>query len=174
MSEESLNFADFSAEKRAEGMLLVMRCLLVAFYILFVGCAFLVCYLSRIIPLFAIAPILLWILVYFTWRYVSYDIHYTFDHGIMTFAHVYANRTKRIKKVRLTVQIRDAVYLGHLDAAETAEWREQVKVVYDFLPSRKAADAVMLVTQDNRAIAFVCPPNMRKLMIRFCHAQKLA
>ena len=70
---DSPNYAEFSYDVKSEGRIKTLRTLAVIGYIAFVAAFFLVCYISRVIPVFALAPILTWILVFFTWGLVKFD-----------------------------------------------------------------------------------------------------
>ena len=85
MSEYDSPYAsEYTYAKRAEGLNLIARVALVFLYAAFVGGFFGLCYYTRIIPLFAVCPIFLWMLVFFTWRSVSYDYYFEFRSGILT------------------------------------------------------------------------------------------
>ena len=72
----SPNYAEYTYEKKAEGKMRILKYLLIVGYVLFVALYFLICYITRLIPLFALCPLITWIMVYFTWHYVSYDVYY--------------------------------------------------------------------------------------------------
>jgi len=70
---DSPNYTEFSYEAKAEGKIKIMRILAIIGYVAFVAAYFLVCYITRVIPAFAIAPIFTWILIFFTWSLVKFD-----------------------------------------------------------------------------------------------------
>lgn len=80
-----LNTYEYSAEQKTEGKWLVYKLLLVSAYI-----AYTLIYLALIIktgfvPLGALIPLTLWIIIFFTWRYTSPDYTYTVLSGELTF-----------------------------------------------------------------------------------------
>ena len=82
---ESINAAQYAYEKKQEGKLAAMKALLIFIYIAFAVGFFVFCCTTGFVPLFAVCPIFLWILVFFTWPLVKFDIVYTFAHGTLTF-----------------------------------------------------------------------------------------
>ena len=112
MSEsDSPNRAEYGVEKKTEGKWILFRILLIAGYTLFAAVYFVICYISAFIPVVALLPLFLWILIFFTWRYVSVDCCWTFESGAMTFTTVYARRSRRIRRVRLNCRVSDALQI---------------------------------------------------------------
>ena len=113
---ESLNCAQYAYEKKQEGSLAVMKTVLIFIYIAFTLGFFLFCFITRIIPLFAVCPIFLWMLVFFTWPMVKFDIVYTFEHGNLTFYKEYrwlkGKKRKELLKMRIQEAERIAPYTG--------------------------------------------------------------
>ena len=64
---DSPNYASFSYQKKNEGTVKLKRSLMVLGYVLYLVVFFLACYLSKLIPVFALAPLTLWIIIFFTW-----------------------------------------------------------------------------------------------------------
>ncbi len=174
---EMINGAEYAVEKRPEGRLKRKRLLLVMAYILFPVVAFLGCYISRIIPLFAVVPIFLWMLIYFTWRYVSIDVGYTFESGVLTFFTVLANRSKRIRKDGLTVTVKNAQYVGWLTDSAAKKELGAAQKTFDYVSERRAEDAAVLVFTDEKgrkcAVLFNCIPKVKGLIRRFYPDSKL-
>ena len=75
---DSPNYAEFSYDVKSEGKVRTMRIMAILGYAAFLLLYFLICYATRMIPVFAIAPIFTWILVFFTWSYVKYDYYFEF------------------------------------------------------------------------------------------------
>ena len=90
-----------------------MRVALVLFYVLFVIAVFTAGLFVRIAwPLFALIPLLLWILVFVTWRYTNVEYEYTITSGKLTFSKIYGNRSR---KRMFEMDLRDAVLIAPLD-----------------------------------------------------------
>ena len=97
---DSPNYAQFTYEKKNEGKVRLCRTLMVFAYVLYLVAFFLVCYLTRVIPVFALAPLTLWIIIFFTWRFTNPEYEYSITSGILTFSVIYGGRTrsKRFEK----------------------------------------------------------------------------
>ncbi len=138
------NYAEFSYEKKSEGKNKLSRILLVLGYIAFISLFFLVCYLTRLIPVFAVAPIFLWMLIFFTWRLVSYDMYFEFKSGTLSLGRVKEKKTGRIKKELLSLSVQNAreicPYTKDLSLAKE-------KRVYDF-SSAPSSDKCILIRFD--------------------------
>jgi hypothetical protein len=93
--DESPNSAEYVYEKQSKGKVKLQRTLMICLYVVFVLAYFLFCYISRIIPLFAMAPIFLYILYLFTWRLVKYDCYWEFRSGELTAGTVRVGKAKK-------------------------------------------------------------------------------
>lgn len=165
-----INAAEYAAEKKAEGALLRRRILLILLYIAFFFGAFLACYITRIIPLFGVAPLFLAVLIFYTWRYASCDVGYTMEAGRITFFVVYAARTKRLRRDRLTLRVGDALLIGHAEDAAVKDALATVKRRYDFSASRRAPDvaiAIFPTEKGNIGVYFDTTEETVKLLRRF-------
>ena len=90
-----------------------LRVALVLFYALFVVALLVVGLFIRIgWPLFALVPLLLWILVFVTWRYTDIEYEYTITSGKLAFSKIYGGRSR--KRV-FEMNLRDAVLIAPLD-----------------------------------------------------------
>lgn len=172
MNMDSPNSAEYIASKKVEGMLLVKRILLIVLYITFTVGYFGVCAGIGVIQLVAVLPILLWMLIFFTWRYVSYDDAYTFSSGTMVFSRVYAKNGKRISREKLRIRVQDAKYAGLWSGGRRDDEMRNVKKLYDFASSANSADAVFVVFDDPSgvecAVRFDCISRVKKLLVAFC------
>ena len=156
---DSLNTAEYAYEKRAEGTLKIRKILLVCLYVAFFVGFFAFCVGTRIVPLFAVAPIFLWILVFFTWPLVKFDITYTFEHGELQFSKLYNALKGRRKKPLLTVKVssatRIAPYRGEtIDAAVrdlSSSASSDTRVVLEYRDAEDAAHAVIFDTTERIA-----------------------
>ncbi len=129
---DSLNQAEFSYEKKSVGKNKLYRILLIIGYVLFVILFFLACYLSKLIPVFALSPIFTWMLVFFTWRYVSYDMYFEFAAGVLMLGTVRVRKSGRTKKPRLFISVKDALEIAPYDPASAPK---DVEKAYDFSES---------------------------------------
>ena len=99
---------EYTYARHAEGSNKLMRILLVLVYIGFVGGFFAFCYFTRIIPLFAVCPIFLWMFIFFTWRYVSYDYYFEFRNGTLTLGRSIIRKKREMRKAKYSIVIKDA------------------------------------------------------------------
>lgn len=153
-----MSFSDeqFAAEhiyaRKAEGAVLRARLLMLLSYFLFAVAYFLFCYISRFIPLFAICPILLWILIFFTWPLVGYEVYCEVAHAELTIGRakkrgkrrpLYTVKVKEIKEIVRVTPGRvkfEGKNVKNLSSSHRAEYRllatfrsgkGEVSVVFD-------------------------------------------
>lgn len=162
MSENFINYAEYGVEKKAEGKNRIARILLVFLYILF-SSLYAGFFISVRIPhLIAILPILLWILIFFTWRLVKYDCEYRIEKGEIIFSHSQSAKRKT-EKLRLRIKEADEI----IPAEQYA--RENDRLIYDFRGSKNCSCGyVILYSEKGRKIAvfFEAIPKVLKLLKR--------
>lgn len=107
---------EFKAEQKHEEKWLLLRILLIIASVLYTVGYLALIISTRIIPLGALIPLTLWILIFFTWRYANPDYEYTIASGVMSYYVRYGNK----KKKKLKAQIR-------LSEAETITPLSQIK-----------------------------------------------
>ena len=165
---DSLNTAEYAYEKRAEGSLRIKKILLIVLYVAFVGGFFGFCVGTRIVPLFAVAPIFLWILIFFTWPLVKFDITYTFAHGELEFAKTYTALKGRKVKNLLSIKVSSATRIApyHGEAVEGN--------VRDLSSSLSSDNRVILEYRDGdgatHAVIFDVTERIAKLLCSFNRA----
>ena len=170
MSEfDTPNFHEYTYRKKAVGKNRVIRILLVALYCLFVLAFFLFCAQTRFLSIFALCPVFTWMLIFFTWRTVSYDIYYTIDGGMIELGKVKVRKTGRKKAPKLKVHIKEATeikpYLGENDELAGASR------VYDFSESPISDKRIILKTnKDGKEICALFEGTARaaKLLSSLC------
>ncbi|MGM9680598.1 MAG: hypothetical protein ACI3XR_03740 [Eubacteriales bacterium] len=87
----SSNYAEFVVEKKVEGSYKTHRMLMILAYVIVIGV--LVGLFISINPfMVAIAPIIGWILIFFTWPLVSIEYKYTIDNSVFTGYAVYGGK----------------------------------------------------------------------------------
>ena len=120
-------------------------------YVAFVGGFFGFCVGTRIVPLFAVCPIFTWILVFFTWPLVKFDVCYQFEHGTLRFFKVYRSLKGRTKKplaeVKISSATRIAPYEGEELSARMSDYSSSasstVRVVVEYRNEKDEAMAVV-------------------------------
>ena len=153
---DSPNYTEFTYEKRAEGKMKLAKLLLILLYVAFVGAFFLVCYMTKLIPIFAVCPIFTWMLVFFTWRYVSFDIYYTFNHGDMEFGRVKVKKNGQSRHPSLKINVRTALLVAPFDEAEgTEEYKNASKHIDYSSYSSSLSRVVMVLPKGEKTIAII-------------------
>ena len=173
---DSPNYAEYAVEKKVEGSLRARRLLMILLYALIAGVYFGVC-VTTFVALIAVLPMLMLILIYFTWSYVSYDVSWRFSAGKMTFCRVYGSRSRRIEKQTLTVETKNALYVGTPDSERGKAALSSARRIYDFASSASDSDAAILVfKQANGAVSavrFNCIRRLAKLLRVFAPMAEL-
>ena len=146
---DSPSYTEYSYEKHPEGKMKLLKLLLILSYIAFVGLFFLFCYLTRIVPLFAVCPIFLWMLVYFTWGLVSFDVYYTFNHGEMVFGKYKTKKGVQKRRPCLSLKAQDAYLAAPFDENFDRAELDGVKKIYDYSSSSQS-DKLVIVIFDNK------------------------
>ena len=105
------NFAEYVYRKKAEGRLKLKKSLMLVGYFAFILVYFLVCYISRVIPLFAVAPLFLWILIYFTWHRVNPECYAELVAGKLTVGYTKRAKNGRKREAVSVVTLKEARYI---------------------------------------------------------------
>ncbi len=142
------NYFEYAVDVKPQGRLRFRRLLLVLFYVLFSACFFFGFSLLGIPQVIAVLPIIIWILVYYTWLYVSVSYEYVIAVGEITFVAVYGNR-KRRELLRLHIREVESVFY---EDDGTAYDR-----VYDYRGDRETPDSYAIAFNDvegHRAVVY--------------------
>lgn len=144
------NFTSYAVDRKPEGKFGLLRIGLIALYIAFALLGFLIVYTIGIIPVYAICPLLLYILWLATWRYTQVTYEYTVEVGDITFTRSYGGR-KKVEMLRIHVREATAIHPteDEVGVGYTA--------VYDFRSSTKAPDSyciVFLNEKEERCLAY--------------------
>ena len=171
MSEfDSPTFVECVCDKKAEGKTRVLKYLLIFCYVAFVGLYFGICYYTRFIPLFAVCPIFTWMLIFFTWRFVSYDVYYTFEHGHMEFGKVKKRKRNLIRSMKLKIDVQNSVLTAPYKTALSLEEYKNVVKVRDFSPTLTSDKLVVIIYSvgaKNEAVIFETSAKLSRLLMKF-------
>ena len=107
---------EFVVTSKKDGKNSLLRVLLIMFYAFFVLGCLVFGFLTGFVPLLALVPLVLWIIIFFTWRYVKVEYEYMVESGVITFTKIYNNRTRRTV---LTFDIRSAETILLANAPDT-------------------------------------------------------
>ena len=154
-NEYSLNCVEYVYDKKAEGKLLLARIGLVALYTLFVITYFVICYVSGFIPVFALCPVFVWMLVYFTWRYVKFDVYYTFEHGNIEIGRMVPTKNGKKKLPRHTFNYNSIIFANDYKIVNNTDMIDNVKC-YDYSNSIKSDKNIIIAFKtDNQEKAVI-------------------
>lgn len=132
---------EYTAKKEREGFYGMLRWLLILFYIIFVGVYFLIIFLTRMIPLGALIPIALWILIYFTWRYVCIEYKYEISGSELTFSVIYGKKAR----VKAKIHLNEAEEILPLEEAGESIKSFGAAVKHSALPKKNDPDAYVIL-----------------------------
>lgn len=146
---------EYGVDKKREGKLKLLSIAFIALYVAFVGGTFGILYSIGLIPVFAAVPVLLWILVLFTWRYVQVDDKYTLSEGAFTLTRKYGNKKA---KTLCEFRIKEAELIAPEYECASALSGIPASHVIDARPSLSASDIYVAVFTDKdgtkRAVKF--------------------
>lgn len=184
---DSPNYCEYVWDRKSEGKEKVLKYVLIASYVAFVVAFFLICSITKVIQLFAVCPIFTWILVFFTWRLVSYDCYFELCEGMLSVGKIKVNKNGRRKKPKLKLHVKEAEYGGvYAFSDESAESGvvinpevknelESVKKIYDFSETQSSPHRIILIWQNagvRSAVIFEGTAKMAKLTASLCDKAK--
>ena len=166
---EDFNSFEYSTEQKSEGKWLAFKILLLLGYVLFAGAYFVVIFVTRIIPLGALIPVAVWILIFLTWRYTHPDYQYIIETGVFTFYVNYGRMGKRkIRKEKTSFRISEAKHIVPVAEAESFISEFSPVNVYCAVPSKSSTDVYVALYNDKvgkkSAIYFVTTPETLRLL----------
>ncbi len=143
--EYANNYTEYTVVQKAEGKNRTNRLLLIALYVVY-SALFCVVFLGGIgsfkIPMMiALLPVTLWIIIFFTWRYVSVEHEYMLASGVMTFVDICGGRKRKtlfacpVKEMREIAPLRATTQLN-------------VKTTVDMRGSVKSTDSYYFIIND--------------------------
>lgn len=163
---------EHAVAQRIEGRWLIARIGLVFLYVATaVAILLLGIRTGYLAPLIALTPVTVWILVFFTWRFVSVEYEYSITSGVLTFAKIYGNRTRR---TFLKIELRQASRIAPLDndvwTAEADKWHPERE--FSAVSSMSAPDIYFILfehgnekTKEKRRTVFYFEATSRALQI---------
>ncbi len=114
-------FVNYSVKKKSEGKYRLSRILMVIGYVVFALAYFLFFTTMNILPIIALLPVLTWILVFFTWRFVEVEYEYYILDGEFKLIEVYGTKSMReLCRVRISAMDSVAPYRGENKAKADA------------------------------------------------------
>lgn len=141
---------EFVVSQKLTGKWLAYRILAVVGYVLFVVGFFILgtTLFKFFLPMIALTPIFLWMLIFFTWRYTRPDYELTTVSNTLRFTVVYGNRTRR---PQLEVEFPRMRKIAPLDEAGEAEiQRYAPEKVYCAASSMDARDLYYALWEEDK------------------------
>lgn len=90
------NFVNYGTKKKPAGKYRLARAFMILLYVAFVV-GFAGFFISQnILPIIALVPVLTWILIFFTWRFVSIEYEYYILDGEFKMMEVYGSKNMRV------------------------------------------------------------------------------
>jgi len=110
---------EFAVRQAAKGKWLAARILLIVTYIT-LPLAMVVIGLNTgtLLPCLVLSPVAVWLLYFFTWRYVCVEYEYAITGGDFTLSRVFGGRSRRRM---LTITLKDAVRIAPLENEAESE-----------------------------------------------------
>ncbi len=165
---ESPNYAEYVYVKKSEGTVRLKRTLMVCFYIAYIVGFFIFASVSRLLPLFAIGPLTLYIIFLCTWRLVKYDCYVEFKTGMLELGRIKVNKNGRHKRPRISIHVKEALDISaYSDAAQLVG----VKKIYDYSESQSSDKRIYVVFDKDgvRSVAiFEGTAKLANLLTSFC------
>lgn len=155
---DEFNLYEYVVKQKTEGVWVLRRIAMLALYVLFVIMWFIFGAVTNFWPLLALIPVTLWMVVFFTWRYVSLEYEYSILAGEVTVSNIYGGRSKKaILKVKIKEMTKIAPW--HADAAD-----EDIK---RFAPTREYSAVSTMDSPDVYCALFVHPDTGDRCVLWF-------
>ena len=150
---------EYTIKQRCEGIVLAKRICLIAIYMLCVLILLGLGFITRIfVPFLALVPLCMWILIYFTWRYVDVEFELSLVSGTLTLSKIFGGKSR--KRIFETC-IKDMVaILPHTEENYEKVLRFSPTVEYRALSSDSSENAyfaLFLSEKEEKAVLFFEP-----------------
>ena len=87
---------EYVVDKKIEGSFLLRRVLMISLYVVYVLAFFVMGIITRLgVPMLALIPITLWMLIWLTWPYCKIEYEYALFDGNLAFSAIYGGRRRR-------------------------------------------------------------------------------
>ena len=176
MSEfDSPSYVEYEYDKKAEGKTRLFKYLLVIGYVAFVVLFFCICYITRLVPLFAVCPIVTWILIHFTWQLVSYDVYYTFEHGHIVFGKIKRRKSGKFRSPVVELDVQKAVLITAYNNALETDVFKSTHRVHDFSSTLESQNLIVIVYEksgNRECVIFENTPKLARLLPKYSSVTK--
>ena len=137
-----INDLEYGVDQKREGKLKVRTICLLAFYIGFAIGAFVVIFSIPLLPLGAIVPVLVYILVLCTWRFVQVEQKYRITGGVITITRKFGNSRA---KTMMSFRLKEAEKIAPVSLLDEELKQIENKNIYSALPSERCDGAYGIV-----------------------------
>ena len=160
--EETLpNRASHTVTLACEGPLLCVRIALICFYCVFGALYSGFAVLSGFVPIVAVLPIFIWILVHFTWRLTVIDYTVSASAGTLTV-------TKKRKGMKKTLLLETAMKSCTRPTPYVRGTLADSQSRIDVRGRLSSPSVYLLYTEDGTALLFETNPHLLACLTRFC------
>ena len=170
---DSPNYVEYVYDRKNEGKVLLYKVLMICAYLAFVGGFAVFCAVTRIWPIFAICPLLLYVLYLCTWRFVSYDSYFELKEGVLELGNIKLKKSDRKKFPKVRVRAKEARLIAAYD--EVSEEVKSIKSVIDLSESQTSPHRIALV-YDNKGeetlVIFEGTAKVAKILSSLCENAK--
>ena len=148
-----MEIADFeyTVAQKHEGKWRAYRWLMLIGYLAFAAAYFIIATSIRFPHIVAILPIFLWMLVFFTWKYVNPEYKYQITEGHLRFILIFGKNGKKGKEI-LKIKLIDAMYIMPLEDALGKIKDVEPKKTYSALPSRICPDSYIILYKNSKEV----------------------
>lgn len=164
---DSINSTEYSYEQKNEGKVRTKRTLMIIAYALFTIGFFIFC-MSVIPYLFAIGPLLLYILVLCTWRLVKFDCYWEFGGGMLRVGKIKVDKNGRRKLPRLEIHVKEALDIGYYESQGQLASAERI---YDYSESPISDKRIYIIFKEGdktSAVIIEGTARLGSLLTSFC------
>ena len=165
---EEFQTYEYVVAPKKSGKYQLKRLLLMLSYVLYVVVLLAVGLIVKlIVPLLALIPLSLWIIVFFTWRYVSVEHEYSIVSGEMTVADIYGGRSR---KDLVVFRLKECAMIA---PAHERQWQERAELfgaekVYSALSSPDAPDAYFAAFENEKGAKCIVYFEATERALRIC------
>jgi len=157
------NYTEFTVAQKAEGTYRTKRLLMILLYAAY-AVLYMLLFITKIPMLVALLPVTLWILIFFTWRFVSVEHEYMIASGVMTFVDILGGRSRQ---VLFAVTVKDMLEIAPV-TGEGKAWYADAKTVIDLRGSVKCTDGYAFTVKNDAgekvAVLFAATDKAVKIM----------
>ena len=171
---EDFNTYEYAATQKSEGKWKMRRILLLTAYVIYTAVYFVAIFVSKLIPLGALIPVTLWIIVFFTWRYVKPDYKYVIEKGTLTFYIAYGNKKKKALAPEMSFKVSSCEAIAPRQEIEAMANALFGIKVYSAVPSVNAADQYGALYKDesgNYCVFYFVATSQALKLLRFYNSK---